>query len=113
IICGPAALAKIRRIGLTTSPTAEVRSPPFLALWLRTMRIPFLQATFVPVVLGSVIAFQVAHIFNFLTFFLTLLVASLIHIAPNMFNDYFDFKSGNDLQVKHQNPFAGGGRILT
>jgi 1,4-dihydroxy-2-naphthoate octaprenyltransferase len=30
-----------------------------------------------------------------------------------MFNDYFDFKSGNDLQVKHQNPFAGGGRILT
>ncbi len=27
--------------------------------------------------------------------------------------DYFDFKSGNDLQVKHQNPFAGGGRILT
>jgi 1,4-dihydroxy-2-naphthoate octaprenyltransferase len=30
-----------------------------------------------------------------------------------MFNDYFDFKSGNDLQVRHQNPFAGGGRILT
>jgi 1,4-dihydroxy-2-naphthoate polyprenyltransferase len=77
------------------------------------MRIPFLQATIVPVVLGGVIAFQVAHVFNWTTFLLTLLGASLIHIATNMFNDYFDFKSGNDLEVKHQNPFAGGGRVLT
>src|SRR6266571_3071304 len=100
-------------MGLTANPTAEVRSPPFLALWLRTMRIPFLQATFVPVILGGVIAFQVAHVFNLGTFLLTILGASLIQIATNMLNDYFDFKSGNDLQVKHQNPFAGGGRILT
>src|SRR5438876_9698316 len=98
---------------LTTSSTGEVRSPPFLALWLRTMRIPFLQATFVPVVLGGVIAFQVAHVFNLGTFLLTILGASLIQIATNMLNDYFDFKSGNDLQVRHQNPFAGGARILT
>ena len=82
-------------------------------LWLRTMRVPFLQATFVPIVLGSVLAYQVGHIFSWPTFLITLLGASLIHIATNMFNDYFDFKSGNDLQVKHQNPFAGGGRILT
>src|SRR5207249_11196143 len=98
---------------LTTSSTGQVRSPPFLALWLRTMRIPFLQATFVPVVLGGVIAFQVAHVFSLGTFLLTLLGASLIQIATNMLNDYFDFKSGNDLQVKPQNPSAGGGRILT
>src|SRR6266699_2938272 len=98
---------------LTTNPTAEVRSPPFLALWLRTMRIPFLQATFVPVVLGGVIAFQVAHAFNLATFLLTLLGASLIQLATNMLNDYFDFNSGTDLQVKPQHPFAGGGRILT
>src|SRR5437762_10362741 len=100
-------------MNLTTSSTGEVRSPPFLALWLRTMRIPFLQATFVPVVLGGVIAFQIAHVFNLGTFLLTILGASLIQIATNMLNDYFDFKSGNDLQVKHQNPFAGGGRVLT
>src|SRR5256712_13821770 len=100
-------------MGLTTSPTAEIRRPPFLALWLRTMRVPFLQATIIPVILGGVTAFQVAHAFNLATLLLTLLGASLIQIATNMINDYFDFKSGNDLQVKHQNPFAGGGRILT
>src|SRR2546427_11049132 len=98
---------------LTTSPTQEFRSPPFLALWLKTMRVPFLQATIIPVILGGVIAFQVAHVFNIGTFLLTLMGASLIQIATNMLNDYFDFKSGNDLQVKHQNPFAGGGRVLT
>jgi 1,4-dihydroxy-2-naphthoate polyprenyltransferase len=98
---------------LATGPVKKTASLPFLSLWLRTMRIPFLQATFVPVILGSVIALQVAHVFNVGAFLLTLLGASLIHIATNMFNDYFDFKSGNDLAVKHQNPFAGGGRILT
>jgi 1,4-dihydroxy-2-naphthoate polyprenyltransferase len=101
-----------RNSSLTTNP-AEIAKPPFLPLWLKTMRIPFLQATIVPVVLGGVIAFQVTHVFNWATFLLTLLGAGLIHIATNMFNDYFDFKSGNDLQVKHQNPFAGGGRVLT
>ena len=77
------------------------------------MRVPFLQATFVPVILGTVIAWQVTKAFDLGLFLLTLLGASLIQIATNMFNDYFDFKSGNDLQVRHHNPFAGGGRILT
>jgi len=77
------------------------------------MRVPFLQATFIPVILGSVIAWQITHLFNWGLFLLTLLGASLIQIATNMLNDYFDFKSGNDLQVKHQNPFAGGARVLT
>ncbi len=98
---------------MTATPVGDLARPPFLLLWLKTMRVPFLQATFVPVILGGVLALQLAHAFNLATFLLTLLGASLIHIATNMFNDYFDFKSGNDLQVKHQNPFAGGGRVLT
>ncbi len=80
---------------------------------MRIMRVPFLQATLIPVILGGVIAWQVVKVFRWDLFLLTLLGAILIQIATNMFNDYFDFKSGNDLQVKHQNPFAGGGRILT
>lgn len=76
------------------------------------MRVPFLQATIIPVVLGGVIAWQLTKVFHWELFLLTLLGASLIQIATNMLNDYFDFRSGNDLQVRHQNPFAGGGRIL-
>ncbi len=84
-----------------------------ISLWLKAMRIPFLQATIIPVVLGGVVAWQLTGVFHWDLFLLTLLGASLIHIATNMLNDYFDYKSGNDLMVKHQNPFAGGGRILT
>ncbi len=91
----------------------SLEKPPFAALWLKAMRVPFLQATIVPVVLGSVVAWRFANTFNWGLLLLTLAGASLIQIATNMFNDYFDFRSGNDLQVKHQNPFAGGGRILT
>ena len=96
-----------------SSPSGKTKKPPFIGLWLKAMRVPFLQATFVPVILGGVIAWEVVGKFNWSTFLLTILGASLIQIASNMFNDYFDFKSGNDFQVRHQNPFAGGGRILT
>jgi 1,4-dihydroxy-2-naphthoate octaprenyltransferase len=99
--------------GMSSDPSVDAKKPPFIGLWLKAMRVPFLQATFVPIILGGVIAWETLHVFNWNTFLLTLLGASLIQIASNMFNDYFDFKSGNDLQVRHQNPFAGGGRILT
>src|SRR5712664_916705 len=98
---------------MSSNPSVDAKKPPFLGLWLKAMRVPFLQATFVPVILGGVVAWETRHVFSWSTFLLTLLGASLIQIASNMFNDYFDFKSGNDLQVRHQNPFAGGGRILT
>ncbi len=98
---------------MSSSPTSDAKKPPFIGLWLKAMRVPFLQATIVPVILGGVIAWDVVGSFNWSTFLLTLLGASLIQIASNMFNDYFDFKSGNDLEVRHQNPFAGGGRVLT
>jgi 1,4-dihydroxy-2-naphthoate octaprenyltransferase len=93
--------------------SAGVQKPPVVMLWIRTMRAPFLQASFIPIILGGVLAWQLAGVFNWTLFLLSLLGGTLVQVATNMFNDYFDFKSGNDLQVKHQNPFAGGGRILT
>ena len=93
--------------------SASDQKPPFAMLWIRTMRAPFLQASFVPIILGGVLAWQLAGVFNWTLFLLSLVGGTLIQVATNMFNDYFDFKSGNDLKVKHQNPFAGGGRILT
>ena len=98
---------------MSSIPGVDAKKPPFIGLWLKAMRVPFLQATFVPVILGGVVAWEIEGKFSWTTFLLTLLGASLIQIASNMFNDYFDFKSGNDLQVRHKNPFAGGGRILT
>jgi 1,4-dihydroxy-2-naphthoate octaprenyltransferase len=82
-------------------------------LWIRALRAPFLVASVIPVILGGVLAFQAVASFHAANFLLTLVGAVFVHLATNMLNDNFDFRSGNDLAVKHQNPFAGGGRVLT
>jgi len=92
-------------------------------LWFRALRAPFLVASVIPVILGGLLAwsylaplstlFIPVRIFRVPLFLLTLVGAVLIHLATNMLNDHFDYRSGNDLAVKHQNPFAGGGRVLT
>ena len=51
-------------------------------------------------------------LFNGWLFLLALAGAVCVHLATNMLNDNFDFRSGDDLAVRHQNPFAGGGRVL-
>ena len=92
-------------------------------LWFRALRAPFLIASVLPVVLAGVLSLEAAHLvvrtqaaplgtLRLDLFLLTLLGAVAIHLATNMLNDNFDFRSGNDLAVKHQNPFAGGGRVL-
>src|SRR5215831_3197669 len=98
---------------MSTSSPSTIQKPPLLVLWLKTMRAPFLQASIVPIALGGVLAWELAGQFNWATFLLSLVAGALIQVSTNMFNDYFDYKSGNDLEVKHRNPFAGGGRILT
>ena len=98
-------------------------------LWFRALRAPFLVASVIPVILGGVLAWvhgsgvltwgplpvlpQPGYFFRVDLFLLTLVGAVFVHLATNMLNDNFDYRSGNDLAVKHQNPFAGGGRVLT
>src|SRR3990170_3002064 len=91
-------------------------------LWFRALRAPFLVASIVPVILGGVLALVTTRSlpsmgapirFQADLFLLTLVGAVFVHLATNMLNDNFDYRSGDDLAVKHQNPFAGGGRVLT
>jgi 1,4-dihydroxy-2-naphthoate octaprenyltransferase len=98
-------------------------------LWFRALRAPFLVASVIPVILGGVLAWaygsgsltwgplpvfpQPGYFFRVDLFLLTLVGAVFVHLATNMLNDNFDYRSGNDLAVTHQNPFAGGGRVLT
>jgi 1,4-dihydroxy-2-naphthoate octaprenyltransferase len=102
--------------------TATVTAPAQVTtghLWIRALRAPFLVASVLPVILGGVLAWAFLArpggivAFNVPLFLLTLVGAVFVHLATNVLNDNFDFRSGNDLAVKHQNPFAGGGRVLT
>jgi 1,4-dihydroxy-2-naphthoate octaprenyltransferase len=81
-------------------------------IWIRAMRLPFLTATVVPVVLGTIIAWQETGAFNGAHFVLALAGISLIHLGANLSNDFFDFQSENDLINTGFNAFSGGSRVI-
>lgn len=83
-----------------------------LNIWAKAMRLPFLTATAVPVILGSAIAWQQGFPFSWLLFAVALLGVSFAHLGTNLANDYYDHKSGNDEANATPTPFSGGSRVI-
>ncbi|MBH30846.1 MAG: hypothetical protein CMG71_02510 [Candidatus Marinimicrobia bacterium] len=90
--------------------------------WLKMLsalvitRFPFLSATWIPVILASVWAYNggvATGAFNFSLFGVVFLGASFLHLAANTFNDYFDWKAGTD-QANNDYflQYSGGSRAL-
>jgi 1,4-dihydroxy-2-naphthoate octaprenyltransferase len=95
-----------------TRPLGPPTAVPVARLWFQALRAPFLIASIVPVLVGALAAWQIRSAFSLPFFLLCLLGAVFIHLGANMGNDAWDFRSGNDANVHHLNPFAGGGRVL-
>lgn len=83
-----------------------------IRLWAYAMRLPFLTATVVPVVLGASIAWYDLGTCDWLLFLLTLAGIAFLNIGTNLANDYFDHLSGNDAANKTPTPFSGGSRVI-
>jgi len=81
-----------------------------LKVWFMETRPQFLLLSVVLVFLGTCIAWYdgAFHLGYALLAFVGLL---LTHISVNTLNDYFDYKSGIDLEVQ-RTPFSGGSGIL-
>ena len=81
-----------------------------LKVWFLETRPQFLLLSVVLAFLGTCIAWYDGyfHLGYALLAFLGLL---LCHISTNVLNDYFDYRSGIDLEVK-RTPFSGGSGIL-
>jgi len=95
-----------------TRPLGPPTAVPVGRLWFQALRAPFLIASIIPVLVGALAAWQIRSAFNLPFFLLCLLGAVFIHLGANMANDAWDFRSGNDANVHHLNPFAGGSRVL-
>ena len=67
-----------------------------MKVWLQALRIQFLTASAVPVILGGVLAWFETGLFSWWLFLATLLGVSLLHLGTNLSNDYFDHHSKND-----------------
>jgi len=81
-----------------------------LKTWLLETRPQFLLLSVVLVLLGTAIAWHEGF-FDLLKFLLTMIGLLLAHASVNVLNDYFDYKSGIDLETT-RTPFSGGSGIL-
>lgn len=79
---------------------------------IKAVRAPFLTASVVPVLLGSSIVLATQEGWSNLYFILTLIGVICIQAGTNLANDYFDYKSGNDLINRNRSPFNGGSPAL-
>ncbi len=81
--------------------------------WVMALRVPFLTASIVPVLLGTAIAWFTTGTLYWGFFLLTLLAGLSIHIGTNVINDYSDHRSGNDeVNREFVRPFSGGSRVI-
>jgi len=78
---------------------------------LGLMRAPFLMLTPACVAVGVGSAYWQTHELNWLNILLVLIGALSAHISVNVFNEYFDFKSGLDTRTQ-RTPFSGGSGTL-
>lgn len=78
---------------------------------IKAVRAPFLTASIIPVLVGSSIVVANGE-WSTLYFFLTLIGVVCIQAGTNLANDYFDYRSGNDVINKNRSPFNGGSAAL-
>jgi len=76
---------------------------------LRALRLPFITASVLPFIFGSLISRQN---FNLPGFLAGLFAVAFTHSSANLINDYFDSKSGVDWQDKKYYVFFGGSKLI-
>jgi len=85
-----------------------------LAIWWQAFRFHFVPPSFMPAILGSIIAWALTGEFYCWYFLITVIGVTINHIALNMTDDYFDYKHSVDqAKDRQKNPYAGGSGTLT
>ena len=80
-------------------------------LLLGTMRLPFVALAPVCALVGLGAAYASTGHVNWLYFVLAVIGAASAHISVNVFNEYFDFRTGLDARTQ-RTPFSGGSGTL-
>ncbi len=103
-----------------TTPVQEALQPErkwstALISALVVTRAPFMSASVIPAFIGAAYASTVLEsgAFSTLNFILATIGVALLHLASNVFNDYFDWRSGTDqANTKYFQQYSGGSRAI-
>ena len=101
----------MERLNDTNNPPKKDSSCSIKTL-IKATRAQFFTATLIPIVLGSVIAWNQSGTFNWLYFILALVGGIFIHAGLDLANDYYDHTSGNDEINLFPTAFSGGSRMI-
>lgn len=83
-------------------------------IWWKAFRFHYASASFMPGILGGMIAWASDRVFHPGYFLLVLLGLILNHVALNMTDDYYDFRHVVDVVAADQNnPYTGGSGTLS
>ncbi len=82
-------------------------------VWWKAFRFHYASASFMPGILGSIIAWTNEGQFHPKFFFWVMLGLLLNHLALNMADDYYDFRHLVDVFDSHGNPYSGGSGTLS
>ncbi len=84
------------------------------AIWWQAFRFHFIPPSFLPAILGSIIAWAATGKFYFWYYVVTVIGVTLNHVALNMTDDYFDYQHSVDrAKDREKNPYSGGSGTLT
>lgn len=83
---------------------------PFL--FLKVARVNFIPASVIPFLMGAVLAFRQGSGLSPVKFLLGLSGVISAHLAGNLFNEYFDDRSGADRITHPRSPFFGGSAAI-
>jgi 1,4-dihydroxy-2-naphthoate octaprenyltransferase len=84
------------------------------AVWWKAFRFHYTSASFMPGILGGMIAWNTEGQFHPEYFILVMLGLILNHMALNMTDDYYDFRHLIDaFATEEKNPYAGGSGTLS
>jgi len=76
---------------------------------IRALRLPFITASILPFIFGSLIS---RENFNPVGFLFGLLAVLFTHLSANLINDYFDSRSGADWKDRNFYGFFGGSKLI-
>jgi 1,4-dihydroxy-2-naphthoate octaprenyltransferase len=83
-------------------------------VWWKAFRFHYASASFMPGILGGMIAWTADGVFHPGYFLLVMVGLILNHLALNMTDDYFDFRHLVDVAApKGENPYTGGSGMLS